>query len=129
MTNDSEALCEVDETDLDQFVAHYWECALWSSMDEDGRPLEESFGIEDVHEETMRESIEDCKAFLESNAQDIGDRIERAAHDFWLTRNRHGAGFWDGDWPDDVGDRLTKDSHAYGEVNLYVGDDGKVHVF
>lgn len=23
---------------------------------------------------------------------------ERIGHDFWLTRNGHGAGFWDGDW-------------------------------
>jgi|TARA_R110000744_G_scaffold366338_1_gene475354 hypothetical protein len=25
---------------------------------------------------------------------------ERIGHDFWLTRNGHGAGFWDGDWND-----------------------------
>lgn len=23
-----------------------------------------------------------------------------AGHDLWLTRNGHGAGFWDGDWRD-----------------------------
>ena len=25
---------------------------------------------------------------------------ERIGHDFWLTRNGHGAGFWDGGWND-----------------------------
>ena len=28
------------------------------------------------------------------------DQCERIGHDFWLTRNGHGAGFWDGDWDD-----------------------------
>ena len=26
------------------------------------------------------------------------DELARAGTDFWLTRNGHGAGFWDGDW-------------------------------
>ena len=29
------------------------------------------------------------------------DQCERIGHDFWLTRNGHGAGFWDGDWDED----------------------------
>jgi len=33
----------------------------------------------------------------------------QAGHDFWLTRNGHGAGFWDGDWPE-TGDALTEAS-------------------
>lgn len=50
-----------------------------------------------------------------------------AGHDFWLTRNGHGAGFWDRDLGD-VGDKLSEASKAAGEVDLYVGDDGKVYV-
>jgi hypothetical protein len=48
-------------------------------------------------------------------------------HDFWLTRNRHGAGFWDRGLGD-LGDKLTAAAHTYGESNLYVGDDGQVYV-
>ena len=53
--------------------------------------------------------------------------MERAGHDFWLTRNHHGAGFWDGDWPEDVDEKLTEASHSWGEMDLYVGDDGRVY--
>jgi hypothetical protein len=49
----------------------------------------------------------------------------QGGHDFWLTRNGHGAGFWDGDWPEEVGKRLTEASKKYGEVYLYV-QDGKI---
>ena len=42
------------------------------------------------------------------------------------SREGHGCGFWDGDWPI-TGDILTKASEAYGEMYLYVGDDGKIY--
>jgi hypothetical protein len=50
----------------------------------------------------------------------------RAGHDFWLTRNGHGAGFWDRGLGD-LGERLSKAAKVYGEVYLYPGDDGKVY--
>jgi hypothetical protein len=37
-------------------------------------------------------------------------------HDFWLTRNGHGAGFWDGDWPT-YGDMFDKIAIGYGEID------------
>ena len=43
-----------------------------------------------------------------------------------LTRNDHGAGFWDGDY--EHGDRLTELSRKFKEVTAYVGDDGKIHI-
>jgi hypothetical protein len=50
-----------------------------------------------------------------------------AGHDFWLTRNHHGAGFWDRDLGE-VGEQLTEAAQTYKEVDLYVGDDGKIYV-
>ena len=64
-----------------------------------------------------------CKHLIEHNA------IEQAGHDFWLTRNGHGSGFWDRfdnlylGW----GDVLTRVSEEYGEVYIYLGDDGLAH--
>lgn len=129
---------------LDAFTRAYAEAALWSSTDNaddsGGEPLDANYGIEDIAEETLAQMIEDCEAFQRDNAADIAlghggqgesgesfTATERAGHDFWLTRNHHGAGFWDGDWPEDVGKRLTDASHAYGSVDLIVGDDGKVY--
>ena len=49
-------------------------------------------------------------------------------HDLLLTRNHHGAGFWDGDWPKGVGKRLTDAADRLGEVYPYVGDDGLIYI-
>jgi hypothetical protein len=50
----------------------------------------------------------------------------QAGHDFWLTRNRHGAGFWDRGLGD-AGRMLTEMAHPYGECALYVGDDALIY--
>ena len=49
------------------------------------------------------------------------------AHDFWLTRQGHGAGFWDGVYPDEIGDKLTEISNDFRELYIYVGDDGQLY--
>ncbi|MFX7784369.1 hypothetical protein ABTJ92_19280, partial [Acinetobacter baumannii] len=53
--------------------------------------------------------------------------IQYAGHDFWLNRNGHGSGFWDGDWPGEMGDRLDEASKKYGTVDLIVGEDGLIY--
>lgn len=116
---------------MDKFTTAYIEAALWSSTgnsdDSGGRLLDDNYGIEDLAPETLASIIEDCKAFQDAHEEDIEFDLEQAGHDFWLTRNHHGAGFWDGDWPDDVGAILTEASHAYGSVDLYIGDDGLIY--
>ena len=49
-----------------------------------------------------------------------------AGHDFWLTRCGHGAGFWDRG-VGETGERLTKAAEKFGNVDLCVGDDGKIY--
>jgi hypothetical protein len=84
--------------------------------------------------ETLTKMIADCAKFQAENSatwdgQHVGsgDETERAGHDFWLTRNGHGCGFWDGDWSDEVEQVLTDAAHAYGETDLYIGDDGLIY--
>lgn len=101
---------------MSTFLAAYIECAMWAEGLE-GRK---------VALETMVKAANDCAAFVAANEAAIAGRYEEAGHDFWLTRNGHGAGFWDGDWPE-AGDALTVAAKAFGEVNLYVGDDGFVY--
>lgn len=43
-----------------------------------------------------------------------------------LTRNGHGAGFWDRLHQSQLGDRLTAMCKPMGESHVYVGDDGQV---
>lgn len=44
-------------------------------------------------------------------------------HDFALTRNGHGAGFWDRGYPDAIGQALTEAAQAYGEATLFLSAD------
>jgi len=124
---------------LDKFTEAYIECALWSSHDESneygGNPLDDNYGVEDIHPDTLKQMVEDCKAFQDdaTNAFPELDYTEifikgcdHGGHDFWLTRNGHGAGFWDGDYPE-LGDELTKLCKSYGDYDLYVGDDGMIY--
>jgi len=119
--------------DMLDFFQGYVACALWSSTDDEGNPMDENFGEHDIHSETQRAMWEDCVRFLRENAADIVEMMAEAdatmeiiGHDFWLTRNYHGTGFWDRG-AGDVGERLTDAAHAFGAFDLYVGDDGKVH--
>jgi hypothetical protein len=115
---------------IDTFVSAYVACALWSSTDDDGEPLDSRFDDDDISVEALASMREDCTQFMEANADDLlhaGDDSQNG-HDFWLTRNRHGAGFWDRGYPSGIGRRLTDAAHVWGESNLYVGDDGKVHI-
>lgn len=52
--------------------------------------------------------------------------FECAGHDFWLTRNGHGAGFWDRGLGD-LGTRLAMSARAYGSQTLMLGHDGKIY--
>lgn len=112
--------------DLDEFTRAYIEAALWSSINEAGEPLDNEHGIDSVDFETLDEMERDARDFQKENWDYIKDRLAPAGHDFWLTRNGHGAGFLDGDWPERAASRLAKSAKSYGEYNLYVGEDGMI---
>lgn len=115
-------------TRLDKFTASYIETALWAESDPvTEEPLDKNFEPGDISPETVEKMVLDCASFQKKNRKDIQSNLTRAGYDFWLTRNRHGVGFWDGDWPKKAGDRLTAAAHKYGTFDLYVGDDGLVH--
>lgn len=123
---------------LDAFTWAYLECMLFASTDAAGKDditLDRSYDITDISPEALERAIADCAKFQADNADALTDAAdtrdacddEQAGHDFWLTRNGHGAGFWDGDWPDVVGEALTKAAEAFGELWPYVGDDGLIY--
>lgn len=116
---------------MDKFTEAYVEAALWSSTDEStpsgGYPLDRNYGLDNIASETLALMKADCAKFQTENAADIAADLGLAGYHFWLTRNGHGSGFWNGMWPDEVGERLTAASHKHGEFHLYVGDDGRVH--
>lgn len=110
------------------FFTAYVKAALWSSTDDDDQPLDRSHNFTDIDADTLGQMKRDCDNFQRQNEITLrGLDPAQAGRDFWLTRNGHGAGFWDGDYPDDIGERLTQAAEAFGEYCLYVGDDGKIH--
>ena len=121
-----------DPSKLDAFTLAYVRCALWSSndwsRDDGGDPLDDNYSAEDIAPETLFRMAADCAEFRRANAADLEDGTPDAGgHDFWLTRNGHGCGFWDGDWPEASGERLTAAAKRFGTFCLYVGDDGRVY--
>jgi hypothetical protein len=120
----------VRSCDLDDFTRAYLVCALWSSTDLDTEePLDDTCDLDDCSLETLQGAIDDCRSFQECEADDLAESgldDEQAGHDFWLTRNGHGAGFLDRGLGA-VGGRLSKATKPYGSVDLYKGDDGKVY--
>ncbi len=113
---------------INEMLNHYITAALWSSTDENtGHPMDRDYGPSDLTAAAKAKMKADVAKFLKANFADVDGRFKKAGHDFWLTRNGHGAGFWDGDWPEDAGERLTKASKKFGEQSLYVHRK-KVHV-
>jgi hypothetical protein len=118
---------------VETFLAGYVQCALWSSTDQLGEPLHPRYGPGDLCAAAWLEMRADCWDFLHANLDRLEDwvragrSITAAGVDFWLTRNRHGAGFWDRGMGE-LGARLTAAAHPYGSCDLYVGRDGVVHV-
>ena len=67
--------------------------------------------------------------FMATASDYLSDDDERQSpgHNFWLTRNGHGAGFWNSDYIN--GDKLTELSKDFGPIDLYIGDDNKLYFF
>lgn len=120
---------------LDTFTQGYVEAMFFTSS---GTPDDESLEdatFAELAPETLAQIIADCADFQASNTTDLEDcyavdttayDAEHAGHDFWLTRNHHGAGFWDRGLYH--GDKLTKIAHAYGSRDLYRGDDDLLYL-
>lgn len=134
-------MSKIDWFKLDEFTRGYIECALWSSHIEDAEDstveyMDEKYTYQDIADETCQQMLDDCAAFQfemrERLAQEYANDERGSSnegctgHDFWLTRNGHGAGFWDGDWPT-WGDVLSEACKKFGQFDLYVGDDGKIY--
>jgi hypothetical protein len=55
--------------------------------------------------------------------------LEFVGHDLWMTTCGHGCGFWDGDWDEDMGARLSEWCRKQSETQLYFGEDGFIYIF
>lgn len=127
--------------DLGRVVNGYLTAALWSSTDSrypegeevggDDQPFDDWAGILDCTDRLIVHALADCSALMaevggaferycarRGSAGDGSSSAECFGHDFWLTRNRHGCGFWDRGL-DALGEYLTDAAHRYGSVDIY----------
>lgn len=123
---------------------------LWSETDNSdesgGEPLDANYDITDVDEKSLAELNKRFQSFVEEAEKALTEKFGDewgsiddfytgsasggfyTEHDFIMTVNGHGCGFWEkGDWQDDVSDILTRLAKKQGEIDAYVGDNGRVH--
>lgn len=118
------------------FESEEWDSEECQKAQEEGQAdgtLPGDVDVDDIHSESMKSIVNDCKAFQDANGKLLGLAYKfdgyseaQAGHDFWLTRNGHGAGFWDRGLGI-VGTKLTDASRPYGSVDMYYSA-GKVCV-
>jgi hypothetical protein len=113
--------------DIKVFTKDYLETAAWVTV--------EVGENEEFTEEAKGQAEDDCLKFIQAVRKEFGaekgmellntsanDLTYLAPHDFFLTRNGHGTGFWDK--PEFYGgqenaDRLTKICDEIGSVDCY----------
>lgn len=108
---------------FDKFVGAMFEAIAFTDLN---CPDCDTYGAELSAEAKEKLERDALKFWTRCNHLIDPDVVSQAGHDFWLTRNGHGAGFWDrsDDTYQGYQDFLTKISEVHGEVSLYLGDTG-----
>ncbi len=99
---------------LSAFTAGYMEAIEWLLPENVNRTSLRGFSKDAINKAKL-----DCDSFETSFSSELGDYLRlsgrdmgSAGHDFYLSRNGHGAGFFDRGF-----DKLQEMARAYGEVN------------
>ena len=121
------------QRNLDDFTRGYID-AIFATECRAGNPELEDATINDFSGEAWSRILTDCADFQGLNGELLDEAYDHettpydaecAGIDYWLTRNGHGAGFWDRGLGA-VGDRLSN-ACRWQELDLYRGDDGKLY--
>lgn len=115
---------EFEGIDARSLTNGYIQCAIWTTSDEEGKSLlDAGYTEDDLNPASLRAMQLDCLDFIFENRALLADLDPSSCgHDFWLSRNGHGAGFFDRGLGH-VGDRLHESAKGYGGVNLCLVDE------
>ena len=111
---------------IDAMVSAYLEAVVFTDSD-----VPEGAQFADV---AIIEAYATCADFLAQTMRaglwqqwiDANKTVDAFAYDYLLTRNGHGAGFWDRGL-DELGDKLSDTAEIHGSVYAYAGDDGLIY--
>lgn len=120
----------IDPEDFQSAVNQALSTILFVSYDETGEPLDAEYTIADVSDELRHKVTVELGDFMKTNGKNSADLagldINQIAHDWVLSRNGEGTGFWDRDLGE-RGDRLDLEASKQLEIRGYIGDDGQIH--
>lgn len=109
-----------DETELDKLIK------MQKSFDT--QPID-TFTKEHIGADSLIQAYLDIKKFIGSADKNAVEEAietngeERLGHDIWLTRNGHGAGFFDHNYEPDNEKSLMHAAKKLGEVYIYIDDN------
>jgi hypothetical protein len=123
-----------------EFYSAYVTAALWSSTYGENGEFQLDDGEHELSDEAKNKMLTDCANFFNYCEKTDDDNLdplpeydcpeysnaEKSGHDFWLTRNGHGCGYWDRGLGE-IGEALSKAAKTFGNCDLYVGDDGLIY--
>lgn len=96
----------------DIILKHYLVAALWTA-ELDNRTIDE------VSLPSFQRAKKDVDSFVEKAGSLLNEiDEEQIGHDFWLTRNGEGAGFWDRNLGE-IGEKLTAICKDFQAVNVF----------
>ena len=124
---------------------------LWSENDNSdesgGEPLDSNYDIDDIDFDSLRRLDARYQAFAEKAEQQLaakfggdyssiedfyigsGNSDHQAEHDYIMTVNGHGCGFWEKhDWQDGVRQILDALASKESEIHAEAGDHGRVYL-
>lgn len=113
------------------FLQTAFECETDESDDSGGLPIDDNYVLDDLDEAARKEAESDVASFCDTYdvallAWENGISAEDIGINFYLSRNRHGTGFWDRGYGK-AGEALHERAKVHGTYGLMAGDDGKVY--
>ncbi len=131
-----------DPMNIDAVLDSYLETALWAEEEDGEEKIEKPglgrgkkpvptlrgktiFDVDDVSRDKARKDIEN---FIDTAKKEAPEELgtytsESLGHNIWLSRNGHGAGFFD-----DNNDKLQDIARKMGSQVIYAGDDDAVYI-
>ena len=113
---------------LESVVRHALIALLWTGTDDDGEPLDANYDVENFAPKAVAWLTGEIAEFMAANADDLFVmELDQIGHDYILTRNGEGAGFWDRGLGA-RGARLTIAAQIHHAINAVIGDDGSLYI-